>query len=189
VQFQKNWPESLGSPALQCGLADVPSVGQMGLVKVFDSHVLVLSIDCENVSAVSNSRGGQTGGQGGQKTWAKAANDLMTADLLTTDVKKARSLTCRTFLEVGTVAISAWWRKRVVAVAVALADTTVLTVDQNFAFLVDRNIAGRTFGFCLSTVVRGVTLVSFAAHGPAGFARDYMLIFTGHFKSFQDGED
>jgi hypothetical protein len=40
---------------------------------VFDTHVDLLSGDCENVSAVWNSGGGQTGGQGGRKGWADQA--------------------------------------------------------------------------------------------------------------------
>ena len=38
--------ETFGPPALQCGFANVPTVGQLALVKVFDTHVLVLSCDC-----------------------------------------------------------------------------------------------------------------------------------------------
>ena len=53
---------TLGPPTFQCGFADVPTVGQMALVEVFDTHVYLLSGDCENVSAVSDSVGGQTGG-------------------------------------------------------------------------------------------------------------------------------
>ena len=55
LQFQKYRSDTFGPPAFQCGFANVPTVGQLALVEVFDTHVLVLSCDCENVLSVSNS--------------------------------------------------------------------------------------------------------------------------------------
>ena len=45
---------------------------------------------------------------------------------------------------------SAFGRERIIAVAVALADTTVLTMNQYFSFLVDGDGARRSFGLGLS---------------------------------------
>ena len=59
--------------ALERGLRDIPALSQLALIQVFDTHVDLLSGDCENVSAVWDSGGGQTGGQGGRKGWAEQA--------------------------------------------------------------------------------------------------------------------
>jgi hypothetical protein len=55
LQFQKYRADALGPPAFQRCFAEVPTIGQLALVKVFDIHVFVLSGDCENVRSVSNS--------------------------------------------------------------------------------------------------------------------------------------
>src|SRR5690606_19979063 len=73
LQFQIHRPDTGGSPALERGLRDIPALSQLALIQVFDTHVVLLSGDCENVSAVWDSGGGQTGGQGGRKGWADRA--------------------------------------------------------------------------------------------------------------------
>src|SRR3546814_2008153 len=77
---------------------------------------------------------------------------------------------------------SALGRVRIVAVAVALADATVLAMNQDLTTLVDGDVTGSPLGLGLGTVMRGVTLVVFATHGPAVVALDYMLVFACHFK-------
>jgi hypothetical protein len=73
LQLQIHRPDTGGSPALERGLRDIPALSQLALIQVFDTHVDLLSGDCENVSAVWDSGGGQTGGQGGRKGWADQA--------------------------------------------------------------------------------------------------------------------
>ena len=102
------------------------------------------------------------------------------------DAKKPGHLRAGLYIWAKISGSSLWW-KWIITVAVAVADTSVFTMDQYFAFLVDRNIACRTSSFRLSTVMRGVALISFPAYGPAAFARDYVLIFTAHFSSFHHG--
>src|SRR3546814_690876 len=73
LQLQIHRPDTGRSPALERGLRDIPALSQLALIQVFDTHVDLLSGDCENVSAVWDSGGGQTGGQGGRKRWADQA--------------------------------------------------------------------------------------------------------------------
>ena len=55
LQFQEDGSDALGPPAFQCGFANVPTVRQLALIEVFDTHVFLLSGDCENVRRFSGS--------------------------------------------------------------------------------------------------------------------------------------
>ena len=71
---------------------------------------------------------------------------------------------------------------RIVAVAVALADATVLAMNQDLATLVDGDVTSGPFGLGLRAVMRGVSLVACAGRSPAVVALHYVLVFTGQFK-------
>jgi len=75
---------------------------------------------------------------------------------------------------------SAFGWKRIIAIAVALSDTTVLTMNKNFSLLVDDDGACRSFGLGLSIVLGRIALVSFTANCPPVFTGYDVLVFA-HF--------
>src|SRR5690606_3105348 len=74
LDLQKDRPDPFGAPAFQGGFADAPTVGQLALVEVFDTHGSLRTGCCGNVRSFWFSGGGQTGGQSGQDWRADRAN-------------------------------------------------------------------------------------------------------------------
>lgn len=68
-------------------------------------------------------------------------------------------------------------RKRVVAVGIPVPDTTVRTVDDDFAMLAKRGLARSFRRFGLGVVSGAHSRRAFAACGPPRFVRHYMDAF------------
>lgn len=79
------------------------------------------------------------------------------------------------------------WRAGVVAEAVFVADATIGAVNHHLRILAFRDIPSCIGGCGLCRVVRGVAGVSGTSYGPAGAARNYVLIRHG-WKWLTEGE-
>ena len=86
----------------------------------------------------------------------------------------------RAVLEGRFLGKSASGRRWVVAIAVAIANATVSAMDENLAFLVDRDLARCALCLGLRVVQRGVTGIAFATDGPLVVTSNYVLVFSGH---------
>ena len=91
----------------------------------------------------------------------------------------------RAVLEVRFLGKSAFGRRWVVAIAVAIANATVFAMDQNLAFLVDRDLARGALCLSLRVVQRGVTGIAFTTDGPLVVTANYVLVFSSHLWSFK----
>jgi hypothetical protein len=58
-------------------------------------------------------------------------------------------------------------------------------MDQNLAFLVDRDLARCALCLGLRVVQRGVTGIAFTTDGPLVVTANYVLVFSSHLSSFK----